>query len=326
MRKRIFVGFLAAAALFSLTACGGSGDSGSTAASVGEIEPSAPSAMEDSVSYDYGAAESEYGYGSQAGSGSALQNAKMILTADLELETTEFDPAAEGLSRLTEEMGGYFETSKIQGGGNRWASYTVRIPAENFNLFLEKAGELCHLTYRVTGQENITEQYYDTEGRLKTQQIKLDRLQSLLAKAEAMEDIITIESAISETEYQIEALSGELRHYDALVDFATIHISLNEVYKLSNTEETPDSFSARLGTAFSSGLRAFGDGAENLAVWLAYSWLWLLILAAALFLVFRLLKKQQEKLDTRFGIPRPAKNPVKDLPETKDPDDRHSKM
>ena len=102
MRKRIFVGFLAAAALFSLTACGGSGDSGSTAASVGEIEPSAPSAMEDSVSYDYDAAESEYGYGSQAGSGSALQNAKMILTADLELETTEFDPAAEGLSRLTD--------------------------------------------------------------------------------------------------------------------------------------------------------------------------------------------------------------------------------
>ena len=194
MRKRIFVGFLAAAALFSLTACGGSGDSGSTAASVGEIEPSAPSAMEDSVSYDYGAAESEYGYGSQAGSGSALQNAKMILTADLELETTEFDPAAEGLSRLTEEMGGYFETSKIQGGGNRWASYTVRIPAENFNLFLEKAGELCHLTYRVTGQENITEQYYDTEGRFKTRRTKQERLLTLLEKAETMEDILSLET------------------------------------------------------------------------------------------------------------------------------------
>lgn len=325
MRKRIFWGFLAAAALFSLTACGGRGSNGSTAASGGAIEPSAPMAAEDSISYDYGSDESESG--ALAGSGSALQNAKMILTADLELETTEFDQAAEGLNRLTEEAGGYFETSTIRGGGgNRWASYTIRIPAEKFNSFLEKAGELCHLTYRVTGQENITEQYYDTEGRLKTQQIKLERLQELLSRAEAMEDIITIESAISETEYQIEALSGELRHYDALVDFATVCVSLNEVYKLSNTEETPDSFSSRLGAAFSSGLRAFGDGAENLVVWLAYSWLWLLVLAAALFLVFRLLKKRQEKLDARFGVPRPGKNPAKDLPETKDPDDSQSKM
>lgn len=321
MRKRILWGFLAAAALFSLTACGGGGSNG--AASGGSMEPAAPSAVEDSASYEYGAA------GSDSGSeiGSALRDAKMILTADLELETTTFDQAAEGLTLLTEELGGYFEATTIRGGGNRWANYTVRIPAENFHIFLEKTGEICHLTYRVTGQENVTEQYYDTEGRLKTQQIKLERLQSLLAKAEAMEDIITIESAISETEYQIEALSGELRHYDALVDFATIHISLNEVYKLSNTEETPDSFASRLGAAFFSGLRAFGDGAENLAVWLAYSWLWLLILAAAFFLVFRLLKKRQEKMDARYGVPRPAKHSLKDfpLPETKDPDDNDPK-
>ena len=57
-----------------------------------------------------------------------------------------------------------------------------------------------------------------------------------------MEDIITIESAISETEYQIESLSGTLRHYDALVDYATIHISLQEVYRLSNVEEPAESF------------------------------------------------------------------------------------
>ena len=50
-------------------------------------------------------------------------------------------------------------------------------------------------------------------------QIKLERLQKLLAQAENMEDIITIESAISETEWNIEDLSGTLRHYDALVDF-----------------------------------------------------------------------------------------------------------
>ena len=54
-----------------------------------------------------------------------------------------------------------------------------------------------------------------------------------------MEDIITIESAISETEYEIERLSGTKRHYDALVDYATVTLELREVYRLSGTEDAP---------------------------------------------------------------------------------------
>ncbi len=76
--------------------------------------------------------------------------------------------------------------------------------------------------------ENITEEYYDTDSRLKTAQIKLERLQELLSKADNMADIITIESAISDTEYEIESLSGTLRHYDALVDYATVSLTLSE--------------------------------------------------------------------------------------------------
>lgn len=69
-------------------------------------------------------------------------------------------------------------------------------------------GTLCHVTWQDDSAENISEQYYDTQSRLETAQIKLARLQELLKKAENMEDIITIESAISETEYEIERLSG----------------------------------------------------------------------------------------------------------------------
>ena len=136
----------------------------------------------------------------------------------------------------------------------------------------------------------MTEAYYDTEGRLKTQQIKLERLQELLSRAEAMEDIITIESAISETEYQIESLSGTLRRYDALVDFATVSVNLQEVYKLSSVEEAPDSFSARMGSAFTAGWAAFAAGMENLAVGLAYSWMWLLVLAVIAVVVIRVIR------------------------------------
>ena len=221
----------------------------------------------------------------------------LIYTADLQMETTEFDRATEAIQALTAECGGYFESSSVSswGRGYRDASYTVRVPAERYRDFLDRAGELCHVLNRQEYTDNVTEAYYDVDGRLKTQQTKLERLQELLARAESMEDIITIESAISDTEAQIESLSGQLRHYDALVDYSTVNIYLSEVYKLSNVEEPATTFVSRLGAAFSGGWQNFVDGMEDLAVGLAYSWMWLVLLAVIAVAAAALVRKRMRK-------------------------------
>ena len=158
-----------------------------------------------------------------------------------------------------------------------------------FADFCAQVGTLCHVTWQDDSAENISEQYYDTQSRLETAQIKLARLQELLKKAENMEDIITIESAISETEYEIERLSGTVRHYDALVDYATVTLELSEVYRLSGTEDAPKSFGEKLGNAFTDGLAAVREGLEDFAIWLAYSWLGILIFAAVVFAAVKLI-------------------------------------
>jgi len=297
MKRRSFAVLLALLLVLTLTACGGKGgeiantspmEPGSAAMDMGVAESEAPSEMQE---YD------EAVNAVDDVSGGALREVKMIHTASLSLETTAFDDAVSELTRLTESLGGYCEHSSVWSGSNgyRWADYVVRMPVERYQEFLSQAGELCHVTGRDTSQQNISEAYYDTEGRLKTQQIKLERLQTLLAKADNMADIITIESAISETEWMIEDLSGTLRHYDAQVDYATVNLSLREVYKLSNVEDAPQSFAGRLGSAFASGCGAFLDTLENLAVALAYGWMWVLLLAAVLVLVVRALRKRRRE-------------------------------
>ena len=170
-------------------------------------------------------------------------------------------------------------------------------PAGKIRRFaFTRAGELCHLLYTQEYVDDVTEAYYDTAGRLETQQIKLERLQSLLAQAENMADIITIESAISETEQMIDSLSGTLQHYDSQVDYATVHISLQEVGKLSNVEEPTATLGGRLAAAFTSGCRSFLTAAEDLLVALVYGWVWLVILAAAIVLVVRRWKKKGVRL------------------------------
>ena len=295
MKRKLFALALALLLVLSLAACGGSKSAEFTAeapaASADMAYPMEPG-MAEEMGFDFSSTAS----GGTNGGAAYPAGQKLIRTAQMNLETTDFEKAVQGLTDLTEQMGGYFESSSVGKRSNgRWADYTVRIPAEKYQSFLDQAGELCHETWRDTQQEDISERYYDTQGRLKTQQIKLERLQALLAKAENMEDIITIESAISETEQMIDDLSGTLRHYDDQVDYATVSISLSEVYKLSDVEEVPDSFISRLGKAFSGGWSDFTDGLENFAVALAYGWMWVLILAAVAVAVVRIFRKRRRK-------------------------------
>ena len=307
MKRRLLASLLTVMMLLTLTACGGASKS-----SAGGNWAAADTATEESVSHSMTEAPMEMGYLEDAiyeepeagepqaeadgnSSGAAVTGQKLIRTAWLELESTEFDEAAQALKELSDAYGGYFETSSVANhkDGARWGDYTVRVPAEKFDAFLSQAGTLCHMTWQEISQEDISEAYYDTEGRLQTQQIKLERLQNLLAKAEDMEDIIQLESAISETEWQIENLSGTLRHYDGKVSYATVHINLREVYKLTSVEEVPDTFGQRLGAAFGDGLRNCGDMLENLAVAFAYSWMWWLLAVVIIVAVVRVVRKKQ---------------------------------
>ena len=280
--KRGFAWMLALLLLLGLlSGCGGGGDT----ATSDDAMASADSADNGTASAggSYGAWPEEAGTeeAGEDGGSDRLENAKMIYTARMEVETTGFDAADADLRTLVEVLGGYFEQAAVHnyGSGYRSGDYTVRIPADQYRPFLERVGTLCHVTYQEESSDNVSTAYYDAESRLVTQQTKLERLQNLLAQAENMEDIITIESAISDTELEIEQLTGTLRHYDSLVDFSTVYITLQEVYQLSNVEEPATSFGSRVGTAFASGWRGFVSTLESLAVALAYGWVWLLLLA-----------------------------------------------
>lgn len=296
MKRRLLACFLMVWMLLALTACGGGGNAKSE--EMMDMATTESAAMDDmamEMGYSSSVVYEEAVEMESPAEAAVVTGQKLIRTARLELESTDFDEAAQGLAKLTEEFGGYFESSGVANykDGARWGDYTIRIPAERFEAFLTQAGTLCHLTWQEVTQDDVGEAYYDTEGRLKTQQIKLERLQALLAKAEVMEDIITIESAISETEWQIEELSGTLRHYDGKVNYATVHVSLSEVYKLSSVEEVPGSFGSRMAAAFGDGWNNFLDGMEDLVVTLAYGWVWLIILAVVIVIVVRVVRKRK---------------------------------
>ncbi|MBQ2634312.1 MAG: DUF4349 domain-containing protein [Oscillospiraceae bacterium] len=223
-------------------------------------------------------------------------NVKMIYTADVELESVDFDAAANALAALTAELGGWYESSQLNNRSRyRSASYTVRVPAEQFSDFCARVGEAAALRSLSRSAEDVSERYYDQEARLSTQRTKLERLQALLERAEAMEDIIALESAIAETELVIENLTGSLRHYDSLVGYATVRVRLQEVSRETETETAPIGFGARLADALRSGATGFVSSLEDVLVALAGVWAGLLCLALLAVAAVLLLRRHGKK-------------------------------
>lgn len=209
-----------------------------------------------------------------------LDNNKIIYRAYLSMETTEFDKAVSDLETLVKNCGGFLEWAEVDSISHnyRCANYTIRIPADRLDSFLSQAGSLCTVKNSNKSAEDVSKYYYDTESRLDTAKTKLERLQQLLIQAATMEDIIELEREISDTEQTIDDLTGTLKQYDSLIDYSTVDIDLKEVYKTDSGTQ-PLSFAQKVSNSFNNSIRNFGEFLEDVVVWFACSWIWLLILA-----------------------------------------------
>lgn len=269
MKKRLLPLFLAL--LLSLSACGSSSGGTTNSAAVGD------------ASADNGWAEAAMDAADTAGGAdfsAVRRNAKLILNADLSLETQDFEKSAADIEKMTAEAGGYIESSGTYGDtGSRSANYTLRVPQEKFEQFYAQLGENMHVVSRSRSSEDVTEQYTDIETRLATLQTKHERLLSLLEKADKMEDIISLENALADCEYEIDSLTGSKRRYDDLVGFSTFYINLREVQTLTATADGTG-FGAQLTQAAKTGARGLADVVRGTILGVVMFWPAVILLIA----------------------------------------------
>ena len=205
------------------------------------------------------------------------QDVKLIYTAYINLQTLDFEKAEKEFADLVEANEGYFESSYVDRGtyysegGHIYGSYTVRIPQKNYDVFLASVGETSHV---VSINKNVTDigmDYFDTETRLNTLRAKFDRLTELFNEATQMSDIISIESALADTQYEIDMYTSTLNRYDSLVDYSTVNVSIEQVERLGSGIDENEGFFASLLRNIVNGFNHFIDSIESLFMWVAYN-------------------------------------------------------
>lgn len=213
-----------------------------------------------------------------------LEGRKIIKTVNMVSETKEFDSVLFQIEAEVTALGGYIQSSNVYGKSyenysNRRASYTIRIPAEKLDGFMNTVGDLMNVTSKTEKVDDITDTYTDIEARLTTLKVEETRLLELLAKAEKLADVITLEERISNVRYEIESYEARIRNYDTLIAFSTVNMEISEVIDYTPEPIKDPTFGERIGEAFSESWKEFAENWKDFTVGLVYALPTLLILA-----------------------------------------------
>jgi hypothetical protein len=253
-------------ALLLLTSCGASGSTQTADAAAEAVYAETAVAEEayDTAESMTVACEAENTDGLVLGQDSQDLSEKIIYSAYAELETTDFEKSISAVEKLQAQYGAFVESSSITGTdlsdsyygitSRRSATYTLRVPKENYFSLTDGLSAVGNVTYLSSDATNITQQYTDTASRLSAYETEETRLLEILAEAETVEDMISVESRLSEIRYQKESLTSQLQNWDNQVSYSSVTIVLNEVQELTPEPTEEPSYWQEVVAAFQSTL------------------------------------------------------------------------
>lgn len=139
-------------------------------------------------------------------SGQDLSSRKLIKTVSLTMETRTFDTLKKQLEDSIASFGGYVEQSSYDApGGQSYRYYylCVRIPSEHLDDFVNKAGKLGTITNQSESVQDVTLDYVDKTAYKDSLRTEYERVMELLEQAKDLEQILALESKLSDLRYEI---------------------------------------------------------------------------------------------------------------------------
>ncbi|NMA67443.1 MAG: DUF4349 domain-containing protein [Clostridiaceae bacterium] len=237
----------------------------------------------------------------RAGSNSELMSQrKIIMEGDVSLETKDFDSSIIAFDELVADYGGFVESRAVAGkrpGSRalRSARFVIRVPSDSFDdVLLDMNGIGTVLESNSKGTD-ITDSYTDFEVRLKTLKVQEETLLDILSKSTELEDVIKLESRISEVRYEIERIENQLRNYDRLIAYSRISVHIQEVDDVTETVPPAKTLSERIATAFTQSVKNFRLAFEDFVVWIVASWISLIFFIGIVVVILIMVRKKKNR-------------------------------
>lgn len=282
---------LVAAGGLALTGCSSTGsDSGGDAAppSSASAAPSGDSdaGSESAQSSEPASADRAKGSGSTAPSDGykAPTDAHIARSASLSITVEDIDQASAKVRSAARSAGGYVSDEDSRAathdGGRSWAEITVTVPVTELDTTTSDLTELGEVTQRSSSAEDLTSQYTDTASRVKTKTKAVERLRTLIADTDDLDQIVTLENELSTREADLESMTSQQKSLEKRTATAPITVSLStEASEVEDTTEEDRGFVAGLSGGWGAFTSALEVGATALGAFTPFAVTLALLLA-----------------------------------------------
>ena len=265
--------------------------------------------------YDYGEdadyapqeAESFSSTGAKA-TASSRESQKLIYTANVSLDTTDYKKSAESLRSLMAECEAFAEYEDESTYGSQdlhILRLTLRVPAENYDkLMAGMDGIEGTVTNRSSQVTNITREYADNEAIIEGLEIQEERLLDMMEQAETIEDMILVEERLSEVQTELNRARNSRETMDSEVSLSTVSVTITEVRYETTTGGT--SYLTRVGAAFADMWDGLVEGLGDFGIAIIYAIPALVIIAVIVLLIVRAVRKSRKKQAERLAAAQPS--------------------
>lgn len=212
-------------------------------------------------------------------------------SARVSLRTMQFDIDSEKLLMLPNQLEGWIERQSLSGQpyeksvDGRLLSLTLRVPAEKLEEALLYLDSIGTLETKETYAEDISEQYYDVQGRLENARLLRTQLQALVEKTEDVEVLASLTRELNDNQLTIDSLEGTLRGLDSRVAYSEVSISLSEQQPGGIAPETGITLAGRIKEGFVNSINAALSFLADMVVTLVWLLPWIIPIGLAAWLI-----------------------------------------
>lgn len=220
---------------------------------------------------------------------------KVVKNATMSLLVNDVRSAMKQISQQVSAAGGFIVSSNLSSPEEAAsATISVRVPTDQLESIL---GQLRGMSVKVVQESvsgyDVTDQFTDSQARLKTLNDTKAKFEAMLASANTVDEILRVQQSIIQVQDQIDAIQGQLQYLEntSKTSLITIYLSTDELalpYAPSDAWRPQVVFKTAVRSLLLS-LR----GVANAVIWLAVYSPIIIVGLAVLFGLNKVLQKRK---------------------------------
>jgi hypothetical protein len=280
----IFPAFVAAAAV-SVSGCGEQARTKSAAREnhyISNVPASAPGLINDAAAGGE-AAKSQVNARFVGFQAPASAPRKIIYEAEISLVVKKMAETEAQITKLLKQHDGYVADANVdrRQGEELTGRWKVRVPAGQFDAFLDEVSKLGIAESRRQTAQDVTEEFVDLEAQISNKKKLEERIVALLKDASGtIKDVIEVERELARVRGEVEQMEGRLRYLTNRTDLTTISIVARE--EENYVPPAAPTFANRIVQAWNSSLASLRTFGERLVVAVVAAFPWLVVASAVL--------------------------------------------